>query len=679
MKKYCENEIDIPFIAMLIYRYVLNKERTQRNVEAQMSAIAGIWNVNESRDTCEQGEQLRRNLSKCPADCEGVWQEGTMFLTCRSRWINSEAVGVPNPYHDGGRRLTIVADAIIDNRKELLDRLGIQPGQHGEVSDQELILLSYDKWGMDAASKLVGDFAFVLWDERRGRLYGARDFSGGRMLYYHWNGRSFRFSSLIEPLLALEDTSRELNEQWLAQYVAITAVVDVVGMDQTVYRNVKQIPPAHYFLLENGSLTLSRYCRLDSVNKLWLKNDHDYVEAFREVFQEAIDARVRTFRKVGAQLSGGLDSGAVASFAARRLRRDDHSLYTYSYVPVSDFVDYTPRWYAADETPYIAQTVAHIGGIKEHYLAFEGADPYSEIDGMLGIMEMPYKFYINSFWLKGIFEHAERDGVGVLLNGGRGNLSISWGDAIPFYAELMKKMRWGKLMEELALRRYAAGTGRKHLLSLVGRELLTGLSGRKEKTPPYQVIINEGFAAKTGVYEVLRQHGIGEDGWLASTNAYINRSNHFQELYHWNASNTLAAKLSYRYGVWKRDPTNDLRVISFCLSLPEEQYVHKGMSRALVRRATEHMLPDRIRLNETIRGVQGADWLHRVLPRWEQLHGEFRDMLGNGALLEMVDGKVLKAALGELSDGVSPSDAHGRHINALMVSLILHRFLKQAA
>ncbi|MHA7964368.1 asparagine synthase-related protein [Paenibacillus sp. CAU 1782] len=644
-----------------------------------MSAIAGIWNICESRNAGEQGERLRRTLSKCPADYEGVWQEGPMYLTCRSRWITSEAVGVPNPYHDSNRRLTIAADAIIDNRKELLDSLGIPPGQRGDVSDQELILLSYDKWGTEAAGKLIGDFAFVLWDGNKNRLYGARDFSGGRTLYFHWNDSSFRFSSLISPLLALDDASRELNEQWLAQYVAITAVVDVVGMDQTVYKNIKQVPPAHYFLLENGTLTMSRYCRLDSVNKLLLKNDNDYVEAFREVFQEAVDARVRTFRRVGAQLSGGLDSGAVASFAARRLRRDDLSLYTYSYVPVSDFVDYTPGCYAADETPYIAQTVAHIGGIREHYLNFEGSDPYSEIDGMLGIMEMPYKFYINSFWLKGIFEHAERDDVGVILNGGRGNLSISWGDAIPFYTELMKRMRWGKLMEELAFRRYAAQTGRKHLLSLVGRELLSNFSWRKEKTPPYQVIINEAFAAKTGVYEVLKQHGIGSDGWLASNNVYENRNNHFQELYHWNASNTLAAKLSYRFGVWKRDPTNDLRVISFCLSLPEEQYVHKGMSRALVRRATEHMLPDGIRLNETIRGVQGADWLHRVIPRWEQLHSEFREMTGNSALLEMVDGKVLRAALGELSDGVSPSDAHGRHINALMVCLILHRFLKQAA
>ena len=49
----------------------------------------------------------------------------------------------------------------------------------------------------------------------------------------------------------------------------------------------------------------------------------------------------------------------------------------------------------------------------------------------------------------------------------------------------------------------------------------------------------------------------------------------------------LQRKLSLRYGLWKRDPTNDIRVIRFCLSVPEEQYVQNGLDRALIRRSTE--------------------------------------------------------------------------------------------
>lgn len=98
------------------------------------------------------------------------------------------------------------------------------------------------------------------------------------------------------------------------------------------------------------------------------------------------------------------------------------------------------------------------------------------------------------------------------------------------------------------------------------------------------------------------------------SNIFQQRKSHFEEVFHWNVSNTLATKLSLRHSVWKRDPTNDLRVIRFCLSLPEEQYVQNGLDRALIRRSTGNLLPDEVRLNQRIQGVQGAYWVHRMNP-----------------------------------------------------------------
>ena len=86
----------------------------------------------------------------------------------------------------------------------------------------------------------------------------------------------------------------------------------------------------------------------------------------------------------------------------------------------------------------------------------------------------------------------------------------------------------------------------------------------------------------------------------------------------------LHAKLSLRYSLWKRDPTNDLRVVRFCFSVPEEQYVQNGLDRALIRRATENVLPDEVRLNQQIRGIQGADWVHRMIPYWNTFIDEVK-------------------------------------------------------
>ena len=134
------------------------------------------------------------------------------------------------------------------------------------------------------------------------------------------------------------------------------------------------------------------------------------------------------------------------------------------------------------------------------------------------------------------------------------------------------------------------------------------------------LLINPEFAKQTGVYDKLKEYGIDKSGWFSSTNVYEQRRKHFEDLFHWNASNTKSTKLSLRYSLWERDPTNDLRVIRFCLSVPEEQYVQKGLDRAIIRLSTKKYLPDSIRLNQRSRGIQGADWVHRIIPYWNDIY-----------------------------------------------------------
>lgn len=646
-----------------------------------MSAIAGIYGYIGKDQIFRNGSLILDAMAEQPADQEMIWFDGDVFFGSRDQWITPESVGRANPLYDEKRRFAIVSDAIIDNRAQLLSSLGEDRARWSEISDQQLIVLAYAKWGKDVACRLIGDFAFVIWDSHSNSLYGARDFSGGRMLYYSWDEKQFSFCSMMEPLLRLPSNAITLNEQWLAQYLAITTVVDVASTDQTVYNDIRQLPPAHYFVLEKGRLLFNRYHNLEHIEPLKLKSNEEYVEAFREVFQEAVAAKLRTHLGIGAQLSGGLDSGAVVGFAARWLRADNRRLHTFSYVPVSDFIDYTSKRHMANEQPYIDKTVRHIGDIQPHYFDFRSHDSYSDINDMLHVMEMPYKFYTNSFWLKGMFHEASKRSIGILLNGGRGNLSISWGDPIPFYARLLKQMKWFKLMKELRMRSYTIGSGRKELLTTAGKEAFPLLRrwGGGQGASPFYSMINPAFAKRTRVFDQLREYGIGESGWLASGDAYKDRENHFQELFHWNASNTLAAKLSCRYKLWKRDPTNDLRVIRFCLSLPEEQYVQQGMSRALIRRATAQILPDSVRLNETVRGIQGADWLHRLLPRWDVIMDELRQLSRDSLLLELVDGRMVEETLKELQGGVRSEDAYTKPVNAAMYLIILHRFLQKSA
>lgn len=644
-----------------------------------MSAITGIYHFDQEPIPVEHEHLLMSALQQFPADAIDTWRNEHVFLGCHAQHITPESLQERLPYYDKARQLVITADAIIDNREALFQMLQIEYGRRSEMTDSELILLAYDRWGEDALQHLVGDFAFMIWDMKKQRLFGARDFSGSRTLYYYHDHRRFAFCTVIQPLLSLPYTTKLLNEQWLAEYLTIVGMVDVVDASTTAYKDIAQLPPSHSITIEGGKVRLKRYCTLTAKERLKLGSNEEYVEAFQEVYQEAVTARLRTNRQVGAQLSGGLDSGSIVSFAVNALQSSGKSVHSFSYIPPSDFEDFTPPYILTDERPFIQSIVQHVGGIKDSYVDFPGRDPYTEIDSFLNTMEMPYKFFENSFWLKGMFEKAQEANVGVLLNGGRGNLSISWGSAIDYYAMLLKRLQWFRLAQELHYYSQNVGGARLRRLPAVARTAFPIMDRLFPAAASYEypLLINPEFARRTDVFNKLKQHGMDQSGWFSSPNIFEQRKSHFEEVFHWNASNTLAAKLSLSYSLWKRDPTNDLRVIRFCLSLPEGQYVQNGLDRALIRRATKNLLPDKVRLNQSIRGVQGADWVHRILPHQSALLKELDEMGSDKAIFELLHGPTVQQGIAKVRSGLKPEDATDPVLKVLMRGLIVYRFLKR--
>ncbi|MFB5760232.1 asparagine synthase-related protein [Paenibacillus medicaginis] len=644
-----------------------------------MGAINGILHFHGSMINYSEADVLMQALRKYPVDQTGTWFGRTLFFGCHAQWITPESVHEILPYYDTERKLAITADAIIDNRAELFDLLQVAYERRAKMGDSELILLAYHKWGEETPKYLVGDFAFMIWDERQDKLFGARDFSGTRTLYFYRDYQRFAFSTLIQPLFTLPYIDRGLNEQWIAEFLAIPTTTDAVDTASTVYKQIEQLSPSHTITVMNGKFTFRRYCTIAEGNKLKLSSNGEYEEAFREVFQNAVHSRIRTHRAVGAQLSGGLDSGSVVSFAAKALHNEDKHLHTFSYVPVDDFEDWTSKRRVANERPYIQSTVQHVGNITAHYLDFKGKSPLSEVDDWLDTFEMPYKFFENSFWIKGIYESARQQGVGILLNGQRGNWTISWGHPLDYMAILLRKMRWIRFYRELRLHSRIAGIRRLRLLPVIGRKafpFVQHLAWNKEDSFPS--LINPEFARTTDVFDRLRQHDIDATGTYLA-NAYEYRKRQFEQLYFWNINGTFGTKLSLRYSVWERDPTNDLRVIKFCLSVPEEQFVQDGVNRSLIRRSMKNDLPDDVRMNLRIRGVQGADGIHRMKPSWNLFMEELQQLSSDGELSRFINMQLLKEAISKLQTGPQSNYIFDADFKIIMRSLIFYRFLKKFA
>ncbi|AIQ50713.1 asparagine synthase-related protein [Paenibacillus sp. FSL R7-0331] len=643
-----------------------------------MSAIAGIYHLQQHNLDPELGMNLMKQLNRYPADDARDWQDKSVYLGCLSQWITPQSVNEHLPYYDPERKLAITADAIIDNRNELFEVLGIPREDREAIPDSLLILLAYEKWGEEAPVHLIGDFAFMIWDERRHKLFGARDFSGNRTLYFHQSGTIFAFCTVIHPLLSLPGAGQRLNEQWVAEFLAIQDRVDAADCFLTVYDSVGQLPPAHSVSITGGKIVFSRYCTIQAPPELRLGSNWEYEEAFREVFGRAVKDRLRTYRAAGANLSGGLDSGSVVSFAAEELRRRGQPLYTFSSYPVDGFTGFKLGNRVADERPYIQETIDFVGNIQPSLMNFPERNSYNDIEDWLGIMEMPYKFIENSYWLKGIYEQAQQQNIGILLSGQRGNWSVSWGPALDYQAKLLREFRWLSFYRENKGYNESMQANRRLVMKIVGRKAfpeIRGLLSRRQSQEELPELIDPGFARRTEVYERLQRSNIAGDP--SAQSIYDFRKRHFEQPHIWNVNGTVATKLSLKYRVWDRDPTNDLRVIRFCLSIPEEQYVQKGVDRSLIRRAMAGRLPDNVRLNRKRRGVQGADGIQRMLPEWDTFLSELREMTRDPQAAVYLNSPGLAGCLDRLGSEPEPHLIFNTDFRLLARGLVFYRFLKR--
>ena len=543
-----------------------------------MSAIAGIYHLNKESISMDHSTLMMKAFAKFPSDNIELFHQENIFLGCHAQWITPESIGESLPYCNYNSQLTITADVIIDNRSELFNKLQIDYEDRSTISDSRLILLAYQKWGEEITSHLVGDYAFIIWDAKKQVLFGARDFSGSRTLYFYHNHQKFVFSTTISSILQLPFVDKKLNEQWVAEFLAIPDMFNTVSLTSTVYKGIQQVPPSHTIKVSKGGVKLSRFHAFDFNKKTNYKSNTEYEEAFKELYSKTINEQIRTTSNVGAHLSGGLDSGSIVSFAANRLKSENKPLYTFSYIPADGFNDWTPRGRVADERPFIQSTVEHVGNVRDHYLKFNDRNPLTVIDDWLETIEMPYKFFENSYWMSGIYEEANRSKVSLLLNGAKGNYTVSWGAAFDYYAVLFKKLKWIHLYNEIQSYHLYRGMGRKRIIERVINKAIRKSSNINYSFPS---VINPTLAKQTKVLEILEQNRIDSTGSSIS-NTYEARNNQFNKLYQRGNGHTLT-NFSLKYKLWNRDPTNDLRIVRFCLSLPDSQFVQKGIDRSLIR------------------------------------------------------------------------------------------------
>jgi len=562
-------------------------------------------------------------------DAAGVHADGPAALAATLRHDTPESLREKQPLvGEGG--LVVVADARLDNRDELIAALG-RTGAPAPT-DADIILAAIEAWGDDAPARLVGDFAFAAWDPAGRRLLCARDHLGVRpFAYIHRPGHLFAFASEIKALFAAPGVPREVSD------TAVIAYLDGrdIAQDETFFRWVGRLPPAHRLILEDGRMRVERYWSLDPERENFLPGSDDYVDGFREQFDRAVAARLRSVRPVGVMLSGGLDSSSIA-VTARGLAGGP-ALPTFSY----RFDDVA----ASDERRFQDLVLAG-GGYDSHVVRGDALDPFLDFDRIVHHADEPTGAG-NLFLHWAAWGQARDAGVRVMLDGFFGDSTVSYGDD-----RLSELVRSGRLLtwaHEMRARRRVDGGGRRMLLGLVTssvRAALPHIGGAGTRGPlsrqqsPVFVPLDASAAGRLPARVPDFGHGF-----------YGVRRRQLEDITHeaYTPVFEVMDKASAGQGVDVRFPFADRRLVEYCLALPSAMKQRDGRDRWVLRAAMEGRLPEAVRLR-----ADKADLLPnlghtlRTTGR-ERLAAELEDR--NGPLARFVDWAGIEQLLQRLDAG----------------------------
>lgn len=586
-------------------------------------------------------------------DRAGTWLSDDVGLGHTLLATTPEAVLEKLPLEHPESGCVITGDIRLDNREDLLTALSLRERRR-DAGDAEIVLHAYLRWGASCVERLLGDFAFAVWDPRAHELVCARDQMGMRSLYFHHSPRQlFAFATDQRAIHVLPRTPYRINEARIADFL----VEGLEGVDKTStwFHEVFRLPPAHLLTVDGAGLEKRKYWKLTVDDELRLPSSEDYDEAFLEVFRPAVKRRLRTVGPPACTLSGGIDSSTVSA-VARRLRAADRK------TPLLTFSAVSPNGESDVETQAIL-TASAIGGLESHLVSYADLpELLPDLDKLLATISEPFDGSMTL--IQSVYVAARRRGVTTVLDGVGSDTVFTEGRWI---AHLLRSGHWRTAYQEAkGWNEFCNGGAppirelfRSARAAFIPDQILRRVRPLRRRlgTGPLvrAALISEEFAGRIEIGERLAALASHSVGLLPSVGAERAAaiSHPFLTVARERYDRVAAAS-----GVEPRDPFLDLEVVKFAARLPGEQTLSDGWPKVVLRRAMDGELPATIgwRRGRTHLGVAFTSAL--VAQRWN----EIRDR--SAATLEAVESYVdpgrLAAIRRDLSAGhpSRPLDVH---------------------
>jgi asparagine synthase (glutamine-hydrolysing) len=535
----------------------------------------------------------------------GQWDGGEISVGRQLFRLLPEDRQDHQPLVAGGGRLVLVADLRLDNRDDLAASLNIPDDRAPLLCDAAFLMLACERWAETCFDRLVGCYAFAIWDRERASLILARDPFSQRPLHYHRAPGFFAFASMPKGLHALDLIPRAPDESQAHDFIA--------GLPEygtrSFFTGIERVEPGCFVTVTVGGLLSTRHWR-PTRRPLKLANPDEYAEALREQLDVAVRAQLRGAEgRIGTHLSGGLDSSAVAATAARLLAPTGGQVVAFTAAPREGYAGGDPKWFMSDEAPLAASVAAQYDNIDHVIVRSTGRTQTETLDRDHHLYDRPLLNLCNYAWIHEINRRARARGLVIMLNGANGNLSMTYSgvDVLPEQIAGRRPGAWLRQAHQMV----RAGTMRWRgvLFTSLGPWIpgplwnwLNRVRGGYVEDIRRMTALNP--ALMPGLRRAQHLRALGVDPFCRPSRDSISwrvASFGYADIGNCNKG-ALAG-----WGVDRRDPTSDRRLVEFCLNVPTEQFIFDGIPRSLARHALADRLPAGV-LKETRRGYQAADW-----------------------------------------------------------------------
>lgn len=601
-----------------------------------MCGIAGILSSTAEFINDVHLKKMTLALAHRGPDGEGTWynENSTVLLGHRRLSIIDLTDAAAQPLHYL-QRYTIIHNGEIYNYIELRELLQGKGYAFQSKSDTEVIAASFDYWREDCLKHFEGMFAFAIWDEKEQQLFAARDRFGEKPFYYYENERYLFFASEMKALWAV-GVEKTVDEKMLLNYLALGQVQNPADKEQTFFKDIYALPPAHYFLYKPGikKVSIKKYWSIDKETKITI-DASDAIEKFNYLLTASVNKRLRSDVNIGTSLSGGLDSSSIIAML-QGLQLNQQQLKTFSAVFPG---------FEKDESAYI-NLVSNKYDISNFKTQPSSDSLITDFETLCYHQEEPFPSGSIYAQFK-VFELAKQQQVKVLLDGQ---------GADEVLAGYHKYLHW-YLQEVLSRHKLGATQTEKRALQKNNIPFKWGLKNYFAAFLPLHAALQ---LEKNEYNKTIHQPDINPQflafqkgkAWEGIHKPVVTKLN---DILHFNVSEMgleellrYADRNSMAHGREVRLPFLDHNLVEFVFSLPSNLKIHDGWTKWLLRKTMDKKLPDEI--------VWRKDKIGYEPPQQQWMENKMLQDYIHEAKKKLVASKILRQSV--LDKNTVPRPAH---------------------